>query len=101
MHAEKLAYMPYPQLDGEASSTNESMYRNYPHARPVAIEDLSVEDKEILNSVSLAGDSVIYMYICCPSELTLALTLRTLDHPRTSCSRSRTPRQDAPLCGHL
>jgi len=51
MHAEQLAYMRYPQLDGEASFTNESVYRNYPHPRPVAIEDLSVKDREILNSI--------------------------------------------------
>jgi hypothetical protein len=53
MHAEQLACTPYPQLDGEEeSSTNESVYRNYPHPRPVTIEQLSAEDREILNSVS-------------------------------------------------
>jgi hypothetical protein len=50
-HAEQFAYMPYPQLDGE-KETNESVYRGYPHPPPVAIEDLSSENKEILHSVS-------------------------------------------------
>jgi hypothetical protein len=66
MHAEQLAYMPYPQLDGEESSTNESVYRNYPHPRPVAIEDLSTTNREILNSVSeafsmgIVSDSAVF-----------------------------------------
>jgi len=51
MHAEQFAYMPYPQLDGE-KETNEGVYRSYPHPPPVAIEDLSSENKEILHSVS-------------------------------------------------
>jgi hypothetical protein len=52
MHAVQLANTPYPQLGREESFTNESVYRNYPHPRPVAVEDLSIRDREILNSVS-------------------------------------------------
>jgi len=51
MHAEQFDYAPYPQLDGEKEN-NEGVCRNYPHPAPVAIEDLSSEDKEILQSVS-------------------------------------------------
>jgi hypothetical protein len=51
MHAEQFAYTPYPQLDGE-KETNESVYRTYPHPPQVAIDDLSSENKEILQSVS-------------------------------------------------
>ena len=55
MHAEKLAYTPYPHMDGEKEH-NESVYRNYPHPPPMAIEDLSSEDKEILQSVSTVSE---------------------------------------------
>jgi hypothetical protein len=51
IHAEQFAYTPYPQLDGEKEA-NEGVYRSYPHPPPVAIEDLSSENKEILHSVS-------------------------------------------------
>lgn len=51
MHAEQPStYTSYPQLDGEESTT-ESLYHNYPHPRPVAVEDLSFEDREILESI--------------------------------------------------
>ena len=51
MHTEQSTYTSYPQLDGEESTT-ETLYHSYPQARPVAIEDLSLEDREILESVS-------------------------------------------------
>jgi hypothetical protein len=51
MHAEQFAYTPYPQLDG-GKETDESVYRSYPHPPPVAIEDLSSENKDVLHSVS-------------------------------------------------
>jgi len=50
MHAEQFAYTPYPQMDGEKEH-NESVYRSYPHPPPMAIDDLSSEDKEILQSI--------------------------------------------------
>lgn len=54
MHAGQVAYTPYPQLDGENEhETTEIVCRNYPHPPQVAIEDLSSEHKEILESVSL------------------------------------------------
>lgn len=52
MHTEPSTYTSYPQLDGEESITTEGLCHNYPHPRPVAIEDLSFEDREILESVS-------------------------------------------------
>jgi len=53
MHAAgQVAYTPYPQLDGENEIT-EIVCRDYPHPKRVAIEELSSEDKEILESVSL------------------------------------------------
>lgn len=53
MHTEQsTTYTSYPQLDGE-DSTTESSCHNYPQPRPVAIEDLSFEDREILESVSV------------------------------------------------
>jgi len=55
MHAEQLAYTPYPQMDGE-KERNESVYRNYPHPPPMAIDDLSSQDKEILQSVSIVSE---------------------------------------------
>lgn len=54
MHAEQLACTPFPQMDGEKE--HESVYRNYPHPPPMAIEDLSVADKEILQSVSIVSE---------------------------------------------
>ena len=67
MHAEQFTYTPYPQLDGD-KETNESVYSNYPHPRPVAIEDLSSENKETLQSVSPVpeegmweGDCLLYV----------------------------------------
>jgi hypothetical protein len=51
MHAGQVAYTPYPQLDGENEIT-EIVCRDYPHPKPVAIDDLSYEDKEVLESVS-------------------------------------------------
>jgi hypothetical protein len=51
MHAGQVAYTPYPQLDGENEIT-EIVCRDYPHPKPVAIQDLSSDDKEILESVS-------------------------------------------------
>jgi len=50
MHAEQFTYTPYPQLDGE-KETNESVYQTYPHPPPVAIDDLSSENKQILQSI--------------------------------------------------
>jgi len=50
MHAEKFADASYPQLDGE-DSMDESVFRNYPHPAPVAIEDLSAENREVLESI--------------------------------------------------
>jgi hypothetical protein len=54
MHAEQLACTPHPHMDGEKE--HESVYRNYPHPPPMAIEDLSVADKEILQSVSIVSE---------------------------------------------
>jgi hypothetical protein len=51
MHNEQPTYTLYPQLDGEESAT-ESICQNYPLPKPVAIEDLSEDDREILESVS-------------------------------------------------
>ncbi|KAI9441539.1 hypothetical protein H4582DRAFT_2055423 [Lactarius indigo] len=51
MHTEQSTYTSYPQLDGEESIMTESLCHNYPHPRPVAIEDLSFEDREILESI--------------------------------------------------
>jgi hypothetical protein len=54
MYAGQVAYTPYPQLDGENEhEITEIVCRNYPHPKPVAIDDLSSEHKEILESVSL------------------------------------------------
>lgn len=50
MHTEQPAYTSYPQLDGEESAM-ESLCQNYPLPKPVAIEDLSLDDREILESV--------------------------------------------------
>jgi hypothetical protein len=55
MHAEQFTHTPYPQLDGEKEH-NESVYRNYPHPPPMAIDDLSSEDKAILQSVSIVSE---------------------------------------------
>jgi hypothetical protein len=55
MHAGQVAaYTQYPQLDGENEIT-EMVCRDYPHPKRVAIEELSSEDKDILESVSLYG----------------------------------------------
>lgn len=55
MHAGQVtSYTPYRQLDGENEhEITEIVCRNYPHPQPVAIDDLSSEHKEILESVSL------------------------------------------------
>lgn len=50
MHTEQPTYTLYPQLDGEESAT-ESICQNYPLPKPVAIEDLSEDDREILESI--------------------------------------------------
>ncbi len=55
MHTEQSTHTSYPQLDGEESITTESLCHNYPQPRPVAIDDLSFEDREILESVSNPG----------------------------------------------
>lgn len=55
MHTGQVAYTPYPQLDVENErQITEIVCRNYPHPPPVAIDDLSSEHKEILESVSLS-----------------------------------------------
>jgi len=52
MHAGQVSYTPYQQLDGENEhEITEIVCRNYPHPPPVAIEDLSSEHKEILESI--------------------------------------------------
>ena len=51
MHAGQVAYTPYPQLDGE-NETDEILCRNYPHPKRVAVQDLSSDDKDVLESVS-------------------------------------------------
>ena len=54
MHAAQVSYTPYRQLDGENErEITEIVCRDYPHPEPVAIEDLSSEHKEILESVSV------------------------------------------------
>ena len=63
MHAEQFAYTPYPQLDGE-KETNESVYHSYPHPPPVAIEELSSENKEILQSVSPTAEEGMWEGNC-------------------------------------
>lgn len=53
MHAGQVPYTPYRQLDSENEhEITEIVCRNYPHPQPVAIDDLSSEHKEILESVS-------------------------------------------------
>jgi hypothetical protein len=54
MPAGQVSYTPYRQLDGENEhEITEIVCRNYPHPQPVAIEDLSSEHKQILESVSV------------------------------------------------
>jgi len=54
MPAGQVSYTPYRQLDGENEhEITEIVCRNYPHPQPVAIEDLSSEHKEVLESVSV------------------------------------------------
>jgi hypothetical protein len=54
MHAGQVSCPPYRQLDEENEhEITEIVCRNYPHPQPVAIDDLSSEHKEILESVSL------------------------------------------------
>lgn len=56
MHAGQVSYTPYRQLDGENEhEITEIVCRNYPHPQPVAIEDLSSEHKEILESIIQGG----------------------------------------------
>jgi len=50
MQTEQTTYTSYPQLDG-AESTMESICQNYPTPKPVAVEDLSLDDREILESI--------------------------------------------------
>ena len=50
MQTEQTTYTSYPQLDGEESAT-ESLCQNYSLPKPVAVEDLSMDDREILESV--------------------------------------------------
>ena len=115
MHAEQFARTPYPQMDGEKEH-NERVYRTYPHPPPVAIEDLSSEDKEILQSVSIVseeGGDAARGNCCYPPHLTrislrkLTLAFRRarlfaqLDHTRKSRPHPGTPWKDAPVCGHL
>ena len=60
MHAGQVSCTPYRQLDGENErEMTEIVCRNYPHPQPVAIDDLSSEHKEILESVSLVL-SILY-----------------------------------------
>lgn len=51
MHAGQDDYTTYPQLDGE-NDIAEIVCRDYPHPKPVTIDDLSLEHKEVLESVS-------------------------------------------------
>lgn len=51
MHAGQDAYTTYPQLDGE-NEIAEIVCRDYPHPKRVAVDDLSSEDQEVLESVS-------------------------------------------------
>jgi len=50
MHAEQSTYTSYPQMDGEESTT-ETLCHGYPQLKPVAVEDLSLDDREILESI--------------------------------------------------
>ena len=54
MHSGQVAYTPYPQLDGE-NEIDEIVCRDYPHPKRVAVQDLSYDDKEILESVSFSS----------------------------------------------
>jgi len=131
MHAEEPAQTQYPQPVGE-NETKESaewVSRNYPHhPTPVAVDDLSTEDKRILDSVSLYGwvwrirqrrryfPSLPYDVPCsCPEEASRAeltipfafarsrasTTPNELDHPKKPRPRSGTPWKDTAVCGHL
>lgn len=74
MHTEQPAYTSYPQLDGEESAM-ESLCQNYPLPKPVAIEDLSLDDREILESVCRRAHGPFRVRVLSggvdPSELTL------------------------------
>lgn len=52
MQSEQSTYTSYPNLDGEESATESSICQNYPIPKPMAIEELSEDDREILESVS-------------------------------------------------
>ena len=70
MHAGQVPYTPYRQLDGENEhEITEIVCRNYPHPPPVAIDDLSYEHKEILESVSVLSSAILYAE---SRELTIA-----------------------------
>jgi hypothetical protein len=113
MHAGQVSYTPYQQLDGETErEMTEIVCRNYPHPQPVAIDDLSSEHKEILESVSLLRCAVQGARL--PSQLGLCVDPKTdhcfrararlytqTDHTRKSRASSGTPWKDAPVRGHL
>jgi hypothetical protein len=84
MHAGQVAYTPYPQLDGENEIT-EIVCRNYPHPKRVAIEELSSDDKEVLESVSLYGSKWgDCLHDSSRAELTVAWCARAPVHPSRS-----------------
>ena len=68
MQSEQSTYTSYPQLDGEESATESSICQNYPIPKPMAIEELTEDDREILESVSPASPLVLRVRV--PSELT-------------------------------
>jgi hypothetical protein len=86
MHAGPVSYTPYRQLDGENEhEITEIVCRNYPHPQPVAIDDLSSEHKEILESVSLVL-AILYREGGTGEDATFVSGTRT-DH----CLRARAP----------
>ena len=97
MHTEQFTYTSNPQLDGEESTT-ETLCHSYPQPRPVAVEDLSFEDRKILESVSVpwCHGFLPLLQVVGPSELTRA----SIDRSRTEPSPGA-PWQDASVRSHI